>query len=311
MTDSTGLKLALKAYAQELGFHRCRIAPPVLPAEYAEQHQAWLSRDYHASMRYLGRDPHRRYDARTLLRGCRSVIVCAMPYSREPLTSRPADGGTPLRIAGYAVGADYHVVVHNKLSAIGSWLAGVMPDFRWRVTVDTSPLAEKAFALAAGIGWRGRHSLLLNRSMGSSFFLGTVLVTAEFEPDPPMEDGCGECRRCIDACPVNAFPRPSVLDARRCLSYITTARKAPVGPDDALNGWFFGCDSCQLACPVNQRASDRYDEALGTLPKLQSLSAEAVEAAAEADLHQIIRGTVLAERPNRLLKSAAQRLIQN
>jgi epoxyqueuosine reductase len=181
--------------------------------------------------------------------------MLAMNYrTAEPAAPCAGEG----RISRYAWGdADYHDLVHERLNQLADYLRERVPDAKIRGVVDTAPLLEREFAQLAGIGWVGKNTLLINRQQGSWFFLGALLTNIELAYDPSHEtDHCGTCRACLDACPTNAFPQPSVLDASRCISYLTIELREAVSAElrTGIGDWLFGCDVCQDVCPWNSRA---------------------------------------------------------
>lgn len=262
---SDSLSLHLKELGLELGFAQIGIAPAVMPTGFHRLLQ-WINNDYAADMKWieLRKDAYRHPAG--VMPGTRSVIMAAMNYHDGATAS---SGG---RVARYAWGsADYHDVLKPRLRQLAEFLRTAMPNSRSRVVVDTAPLLERDFGRLAGIGWFGKNTMLISRSIGSWFFLGAVLTDLELEYDKPVEQNfCGSCTRCLDACPTAAFPEPGVLDARRCISYLTIEhRKAPI-PNELRHGigeWLFGCDVCQDVCPWNRFAPDT------TLREFQQISA--------------------------------------
>ncbi|HEV2386741.1 MAG TPA: tRNA epoxyqueuosine(34) reductase QueG [Candidatus Acidoferrales bacterium] len=252
------------AKAEELGFDLCGVAPPGRFPELGQMAE-WLERGHAGEMRYL-HDP-RRQSLDLALEGIRSVIVCAASYKTpEPLSTqalaRP-DAERPRGwISRYGWGDDYHDVLLPRLRALVDAMRGAFGvDFRSRAYVDTGPVAERVAAKYAGLGWLGKNTCLINRNMGSWIFLGAVVTTLELEPtlaegQPPPPDLCGSCRRCIDACPTGALVEPYVLDARRCIAYLTIELRGPI-PEEfrpAIGQMVFGCDICQDVCPWNGKA---------------------------------------------------------
>ncbi len=209
-----------------------------------------------ASMRWLARDPARRCDPTSLLPDARSVICCAYPYTERGLPPHAAAPDT--RRARFARSAEYHEVMREKLDALWATIAEGHPNARAKICVDTSPLLEKALAQRAGLGWIGKHTLLVNEALGSFFVLGEIITDLDLAPNTPAENRCGDCRACLDACPTAALIAPYHLDARRCISYLTI--EAPRhNPEDVpshesrvtSHGFTYGCDICQEACPYN------------------------------------------------------------
>jgi len=250
--------------AKALGFDLCGVAPATKFPELA-QAEVWLAKGYAGEMRYLA-DP-RRGDPQSILPGVRSVIVCALNYNAPEPKSIDAfnlpDTAEPFGwISRYAWGDDYHDVLRSKLDVLIAALKDRFDEsFEARAYADTGPLQERVFAKHAGLGWLGKNTLLLNQEMGSWFFLGTILTTLDLNPslapaEAPAPDLCGSCTRCIDACPTDALVEPYVMDARRCISYLTIELRGNLPEDlrEPMGRHAFGCDICQDVCPWNRRA---------------------------------------------------------
>ena len=244
----------IKSLGLELGFAQIGIAPAVTPTGFHRLLQ-WIDSGHAADMQWVARrkDAYRHPDG--VMQGTRSVIMAAMNYNDG---AEPAAGG---RVARYAWGsADYHDVLKPRLQKLADLLQTELPTARTRVVIDTAPLLERDFGRLAGIGWFGKNTMLISRAIGSWFFLGAVLTDIELEYDKPFEQNyCGSCTRCLDACPTDAFPEPGVLDARRCISYLTIEHRGEPIPLDLRNGigeWLFGCDICQDVCPWNRFSPD-------------------------------------------------------
>lgn len=252
--DAGKLTGELRQRAADLGFSLCGSCPAVSPPGLA-RFDEWLAAGYAGQMDYL---PDRReaYDHPLhVLDGARSVVMLAMNYrTAEPAEPRAAAG----RVSRYAWGdADYHDVIRGRLNQLADFLRERVPGARARGVVDTAPLLEREFAQLAGLGWIGKNTLLLNRDHGSYFFLAAILTDVELAYDQSHEpDHCGTCRACLDACPTDAFPRPYVLDASRCISYLTIELREPIPVElrTEMRDWLFGCDVCQDVCPWNSRA---------------------------------------------------------
>lgn len=254
MSSVESLTRQLKRDARELGFDLVGVAPAVTPTGVSRLHE-WIARGFAGEMEYIPRREAAYAHPRHLLDGARSVIVAAMNYKTDgPQPAGPNEG----RIARYAWGAaDYHLVVRERLRRVGDRLHELVPGCRTRAVVDTAPLLERDFARLAGLGWFGKNTMLIHKRLGSDLFLGAVLTDAELEYDQPHETShCGTCRRCLDACPTDAFPEPYVLDARRCISYLTIELKAHVPAElrPGVQNWLFGCDVCQDVCPWNRKS---------------------------------------------------------
>ncbi len=254
----------VEARAKELGFDLCGVVSAGKFPELGHTEE-WLARGFAGEMKYLS-DPRRR-SAKGAFSGVRSAIVCALNYNTDlskstEVTHLPNDGQPRGWISRYAWGDDYHEVLQEKLKELAAALREhFVEPFQARLYADTGPLQERIFAKYAGLGWLGKNTLLLNQRLGSWIFLGAILTTLDLAPT--LEDGvlpppdlCGTCRRCIDACPTQAFVEPYVMDARRCISYLTIELRGAL-PDELrepIGNHVFGCDICQDVCPWNRRA---------------------------------------------------------
>lgn len=239
----------LKSQARALGFDLVGVAR-LGPAETAPMFDEWLACGFAGDMSYLGRGAEKRADPRRVFANVISAIVVGMNY-----------GGTAPAgpVARYARGDDYHDVMTERLRALHSWLnAELGRDVGGKAYVDTGPILERDLARKAGLGWFGKNTMLINPEMGSFFFIGALLLDAELAPDAPFEaDRCGTCTRCLDACPTDAFVAPHVLDATRCISYLTIELKGDIPRElhGSMGGNVYGCDVCQDVCPWNVRFS--------------------------------------------------------
>ncbi len=240
--------------AEEVGFDRCAVAPAEdLPAGL--RLEEWLSRDMHGSMAWMARDPARRSDPRLVVPEARSVVVVAMNYHTDDAASHDPRTGC---ISRYAWGDEYHRVVGERLEALVEGLERLVPDLQGRWYVDTGPVMEKAWAERAGLGWIGKHTNVIHRDLGSWIFLGAVITNAvlHLHAGSAHRDSCGTCTACIDVCPTDAIVAPYVLDARRCISYLTIENRGPIPIEyrTAMGNRVFGCDDCQDVCPWNRFA---------------------------------------------------------
>lgn len=246
--DST----ALKVRAHELGFYSVGIAAADV-SPHAERYREWLAAGRHGTMDYLARNVERRIDPRETLPGAKSVIVVTLPYVSDVDFPAPDDSKDG-RIARYARGRDYHKVMPPRLRELARHIADDDAYRTW-YTADTGPLLERDWAERAGVGWIGKNAVVIDPEVGSWFFLGVVVTDRPYPPDPPATDHCGTCRRCLDACPTDAFVGERSVDARRCISYWTIEHRGELGEfEDRLDGWIFGCDICQEVCPFNRRS---------------------------------------------------------
>lgn len=244
----------LKFHAERLGFMDCRVAKADFLEEQAPQLEAWLKHGYHASMRYMERHFDKRLDPRKLVPGAKSVISLAYNYHADQQASSDQER-TP-QVASYAMGEDYHRVVKDKLFELLDALREELGDVQGRCFVDSAPVMERAWAERSGLGWIGKHGLALKKSEGSFFFLAELIVDAEFVTDHPVADHCGDCTRCIDACPTDAILQPKLLDSERCISHMTIELHGalPKAYQSQVGDWVFGCDVCQQVCPWNRHA---------------------------------------------------------
>ncbi len=254
MTPQT-LTTALKQHARDLGFERAGVCRAVAPPGAARLDE-WLARGFAGQMHYIADRRDAYQHPRHVLDGVESIVMLAMPYRTAEPTPAAAGQG---RVARYAWGpADYHDVIRARLHDLADRLRELAPGARTRGVVDTAPLLEREFAQLAGLGWIGKNTLLLNREAGSYFFLAALLTDQQLECDAPhAADHCGTCTACLDACPTQAFPAPYVLDASRCISYLTIEHRGPIPEElrEGLGDWLFGCDVCQDVCPWNPHAA--------------------------------------------------------
>ena len=241
---------AVKARARELGFIACGITHPG-PTEHADQLDEWLAKGYGGNMRYLHRQAARRKDPRAIEPGARSVVVVLDNYytpDSEAQTRAP-------RIAKYARGKDYHRITGERLEQLAGFLRESGARLA-RTFTDAGPVPERELARRAGLGWIGKNTMLIRPEAGSFFFIGSVFTDLELELDEALDlDRCGSCTRCLEACPTGALIEPRTLDATRCISYLTIEQKGPI-PDELaerFEGYAFGCDICNDACPWNER----------------------------------------------------------
>ncbi|TYQ25793.1 tRNA epoxyqueuosine(34) reductase QueG [Pseudanabaena sp. UWO311] len=251
------IKLAIQQKAIALGFSKVGIARAESGLE-TERLQEWLALGYQADMDWMTNP--KRQDITQVMEGGKSVICVALNYYTPHQHSADRNVG---KISRYGWGRDYHKVLTKKLKALATWLNTQGENIQTRYYVDTGPIAEKAFAQRAGIGWIGKHSNVITRDYGSWLFLGEVLTNLELEPDTPHTDHCGTCTRCLDACPTGAIAQPFVVDANRCIAFHTIENKAEQIPDAIaanLQNWVAGCDICQDVCPWNQRFAQETTE---------------------------------------------------
>lgn len=243
----------IKQFALDAGFSLVGIAQAVLLEREMQNFSEWLRQGFHAGLGYMERNEDKRLDVGAILPGTRSVVVVAQNYYTPHEHKDSAQHG---KISRYAWGDDYHDVIPAKLERIADEIKRLDPEAATKVYTDTGAILEKQWAVRAGIGWQGKHSNIISREIGSWFFIGIILTTAEFDYDSPMPDYCGTCNACQQACPTSAIVQPYVVDARKCLPYWTIETKPdkdfPPEIAQNLDGWLFGCDTCQDVCPWNR-----------------------------------------------------------
>ncbi|MBV2149624.1 tRNA epoxyqueuosine(34) reductase QueG [Sphingobium sp. AS12] len=249
------LETRLKVQAASLGFAACAIAPADVAPQAGQRLGEWLDAGHHGDMLWMAERAGQRVSPHGLWPDVRSVVMLGMSYApgRDPLAL--ADVPDRARISVYAQGKDYHDVVKKGLKALARWLVEQQPG-ALKVFVDTAPVMEKPLAQGAGLGWQGKHSNLVSRQHGSWLFLGAIYTEIALQPDPPEIDHCGNCTACQTACPTDAFPSPYVVDARRCISYLTIEHKGPIPHDlrEGIGNRIYGCDDCLAVCPWNKFA---------------------------------------------------------
>ncbi|MCC7292737.1 MAG: tRNA epoxyqueuosine(34) reductase QueG [Phycisphaerales bacterium] len=333
----------VKRLAADVGLDRCGVsrAAPVARGDYVRQ---WLEAGRAGSMHYLHRFLRQRLDPCTFLEGAASVVMVALNHHQPPLKPPPSraedcsvarspdphaplsgqspprserEQGVPGRIAMYAWGEDYHDVMKRKLALIAESLREEgLADGRpaaVKICVDTAPLLEREFAAAAGLGWIGKNTLVLAPGLGSMFFLGAVVTSLEIAADPLIPDHCGTCRRCLDACPTQAFPAPYQMDASRCISYLTIEHRGAI-PDELRSGigeWLFGCDICQEVCPFNRDAPPTREPAFAPRSHAPTLDAQRVLEWTPPQYQEALRGTAVRRAKLDMLQRNASIVLAN
>ncbi|NLA69048.1 MAG: tRNA epoxyqueuosine(34) reductase QueG [Gammaproteobacteria bacterium] len=262
LPDPAALAQRIRALVREAGFQRCGITGVDLGAD--EGHlRDWLARGFHGSMDWMARHGDKRSRPRELVPGTVSVLSVGLDYGRRDDVEAWATlaDGERAYVARYALGRDYHKLMRSRLQKLADRIAAEVGPFGHRVFVDSAPVLERALARNAGLGWIGKHTCLIDRDGGSWFFLGEIYLDLPLPPDAPATSHCGSCTRCIEVCPTRAILGPNVLDARRCISYLTIEHEGSIDEElrPLMGNRIFGCDDCQLACPWNKFAR-RHDE---------------------------------------------------
>jgi epoxyqueuosine reductase len=262
----------IKSLAKQLGFDFCGIAKAGFLEEEAPKLENWLKKNYHGQMSYMANHFDKRLDPRLLVEGAKTVV--SLIYNYYPPEKLP-DGKEDYKIAKYAYGKDYHFVIKDKLKEFLARLQEQAGEVDGRAFVDSAPIMERQWAQKSGIGWLGKNSLLLNRKMGSFFFLAELIIDLEATPDAPATtDFCGTCTRCIDACPTDAITEAGVVDGSRCISYFTIELKEeiPASVKGKFENWMFGCDICQDVCPWNRFSKPHAEPDFMPHPDLKNMT---------------------------------------
>jgi epoxyqueuosine reductase len=260
----------VKETAASLGFSFCGISKAEFLEDEAPRLEEWLNRGHQGKMSYLENYFDKRLDPTLLVPGAKSVI--SLLYNYYPEKDLANDGA--LKVAKYAYGEDYHIVIKDKLKIFLDTLQREVGEIQGRAFVDSAPVLERAWAKRSGLGWIGKNSLLLNREMGSFFFLAELIVDLELEYDSPVKDYCGTCTACMDACPTDAITQPYIVDGSKCISYFTIELKEEIPSDvkGKFENWVFGCDICQDVCPWNSFAKPHQEPRFMPPPELASIT---------------------------------------
>jgi epoxyqueuosine reductase len=259
------LKNALQKRALENGFDVVRITTPHSISHVPEQLNTWLEQGFAGTMDWMHDRVDQRGDPRLLWPQVKSIVMLGLNYGSDMNPLKSLENKEHATLATYAQRRDYHDVIKGKLKQLAGWLAAHTAE-QVKVFVDTAPVMEKALAQASGLGWQGKHTVLVSREWGNWLFLGAIYTSALLDADTPETDHCGSCQKCLDICPTKAFPAPYVLDSRRCISYLTIEHKEPI--DRALRPLMgnrvFGCDDCLAVCPWNKFAHEGQEAKLQT-----------------------------------------------
>jgi epoxyqueuosine reductase len=282
----------IKQKALETGFDACGIAKARDLPEDAVHLQSWLNAGFQAGMRYMENHFEKRTDPSKLAEGAKSVVVVLLNYfpSNFPFADKPN------KIARYALGEDYHVVIKKKLKSLLEKIVEKFGPVSARAFTDSAPILERAWAREAGLGWMGKNSLLLNKNLGSYFFIAELIVDCELEYDVPQQiPNCGTCNRCIKACPTEAIVSPGILDSNKCISYHTIESKVaiPEKIKSKQKGWVFGCDICQEVCPWNGMAIQNTTDEFNPLEAIRSFSKQKINEMDEADFKELFKNSPL------------------
>ncbi|MFA5973359.1 MAG: tRNA epoxyqueuosine(34) reductase QueG [Lentimicrobiaceae bacterium] len=273
MTSPAYLSSFIKKEAASLGFAACGIARAAHLEEEAIHLKNWLQKDYHAGMDYMQKHDDLRVNPELLVENAKSVIVFLYNY----YPSKMMDENSPYLVSAYAYGLDYHEVIREKLNILTAKLKDQVPDISIRGFVDSAPVLERAWASRAGLGWIGKNSMLISKRNGSYFFISELIIDAELVYDMPLGGNyCGDCSLCLDACPTGAITDLRVVDANKCISFLTIENKGEI--PEAFKGqykkWIFGCDICQQVCPWNRFSTPHNEPAFEPPPGLMEMRKE-------------------------------------
>jgi len=277
--------------ARELGFQQCGIAEARLLDDDARHLENWLNQERNGEMSYMENYFDKRIDPRLLVPGAKSVVSLLLNYYPEEQSL--SEGSH--KISKYAYGQDYHFVIKDKLRSFMKSIYEEIGEVSGRVFVDSAPVLDKAWARESGIGWMGKHSNLINREMGSFFFIAELILDLELELDTPIKDYCGDCTACIDACPTDAIYEPYKVDGSKCISYFTIELKSSIPTDvqGQFEDWVFGCDICQDVCPWNRFSKKHNEPLFDPKPELLSMSASDWEEITEEVFDQLFESSAI------------------
>ncbi|MEY2963196.1 MAG: tRNA epoxyqueuosine(34) reductase QueG [Bacteroidota bacterium] len=282
--------LLIKKLAREAGFTSCGISEAGFLEEEATGLENWLKNGFHGSMSWMENHFDARLDPRILVPGAKSVVSVLLNYYPEEQQKE----GLP-KISKYAYGRDYHKVIKGKLKKLMDGIREEIGDVQGRAFVDSAPVMDRAWARRSGLGWIGKHSLLLTKQRGSFFFIGELIIDLELEPDGPTTDHCGSCTACIDACPTQAIVAPTVIDSNKCISYLTIEYKnaLPVEYQQSMDQWVYGCDTCQDVCPWNRFSAPHKEPDFALRESIASKNWEEWEEVSEYLWDEMMKGSAI------------------
>jgi epoxyqueuosine reductase len=293
--DATGVKslsLLIKEKAREVGFDICGIARVRSLPERESAHRKWLAEGMNDKMGYLEREPEKRFNPALVYPDVKSLVVTGISYYSE---IRQTEKGVPL-LSRYTYGTDYHYVIVQKLEQILAFVKEKTPETEGMAFSDTGFIHEKSWISEAGLGWQGRHSIMINKEIGSFFFIGILMLNIELDYDEPfIKEYCGDCRLCIDACPTAAINENRTIDARKCISNRTIENRGPI-PEEivpSLGGRVYGCDRCQEVCPWNKNMKPNYHPEFQIDPQIATMNRQDWESLTEEEFHRLFGRTSL------------------
>lgn len=279
----------IKAEAKRLGFSDCGISKVETLSSEKEKLERWLDNGFHAEMNYMAQNFEKRLSPALLVPNAQSVISVSLNYfpgSIEYTKDQP-------KISKYALGRDYHKVMKKMLKQLFAFIQSIEPQLEGRFFVDSAPVMDRVWAEKSGLGWRGKHGLMIHKDKGSFFFIGEIISSIHLEYDKPVNSYCGNCTACIDACPTTAITEPYIVDANRCISYqtIENANAIPENIISNIDHYIFGCDICQDACPWNKKSVLTEIKDFGSRKDLTELTYNDLEALDEESFNTLFNGT--------------------
>jgi len=291
MLQGAALKTHLHKLSEKYGFIAVGVAAARKLHEEENKLKNWLEKGFHGSMQYMENHFDKRLDPTLLVPGAKSVI-CFL-YNYYPAEKQNPDAP---KVAKYAYGEDYHRVIKDKLYDLVAEMQSASGPIEGRIFVDSAPVMERQWAALAGLGWTGKNSLLLRKGVGSYFFIATIVCDLDIEPDAPTTSHCGTCTACIDACPTQAIVQDGVIDASKCISYLTIELKDQLIPDafeGKMDNWLFGCDICQDVCPWNRFSKPHTEQAFTAHKEILNLSSQEWEALEESTFNTLFKHSPL------------------
>nr|WP_165820543.1 tRNA epoxyqueuosine(34) reductase QueG [Pontibacter virosus] len=271
MLNKSDYTYLIKQKAQELGFMYCGISKAEFLEEEAPRLENWLKQNMHGQMHYMENHFDKRLDPRLLVEGAKSVVSLLLNYYPEKENQQA--GEDTYKVSKYAYGTDYHFVIKDKLKTLLNYINEEIGEVGGRCFVDSAPVLDKAWASKSGLGWVGKHTLLITPQAGSFHFVAELIIDLELEYDGPIKDYCGSCTRCLDACPTDAIVAPYVVDGSKCISYFTIELKdqLPQEMNGKFGNWIFGCDICQDVCPWNRFSKPHQEPTFEPQPQLKEM----------------------------------------
>ncbi len=291
-TNKSSLGKLIKEKAKEIGFSSIGFAKAAYMDEEARRLEKWLNQNHHGQMDYLERHFDLRTDPRKLVEGAKTVISLTYNYYTPATISHEES----YHVSMYANGRDYHKVIRKRLKTLFEYIQQIAGNVHGRFFVDSGPVLERDWAKRAGLGWTGKNTMTIHPKVGSWFFLAEIILDLELDPDIPLKDYCGTCKKCIEACPTEAFSKEGyILDASKCISYLTIELKGDIPEvfSGKFQDWIFGCDICQQVCPWNKFASPHNESAFTPNDQIIGLSKEGWREMTEPVFEKLFAGSAL------------------